>query len=229
MQYLWITIKPLWVLDVPRQFMAKSSILQDRALKSSEPRKRDSSPKGKTSNNIAKQSKTMTGEMLSWPWEYQTQESVKWFILFLWSNEHVVIHWCLLLKSSRRISEQSIDWNLWCSSLNAWDMKAPLRRGWNWDWTSHIAVQSFSCSSVGRGGRSWILSGAKRWEHLSWGDTSLVQVRTPAWSDEWSRPVIAWDMLHKDLEIWQNGSACNGWKQMSHCQEGLEIRHFQSN
>lgn len=151
MQYFWITIKPLWVWHVPRQSMAKSSILQGRALKSSEPRKRGSSLRGKTSSNTVKLSKTMADEMLPWPWEYQTQESVKLFILFLWSNEHVVIHCSLLLKWWRRISEQSIAWNLWCSPLNAWDMKRRFRREWNWDWTFHIAVQSFSCSSVRRG------------------------------------------------------------------------------
>lgn len=111
MQYFWITIKPLWELDVPRQSMGKRSIFQGRALKSSEPRKRGSSPRGKAFSDILKHSKIMAAEMLSWPWEYQTQGSVKLFILFLWPNEYVVFHCSLLLKSSRRITEQSIAWN----------------------------------------------------------------------------------------------------------------------
>lgn len=212
--------------------MAKSSILQGRALRSYEPRKRCSSPRGKTSSNIVKQSKTTAGEMLSWPWEYQTQESVKLFILFLWSNEHVVIHCSLLLTSSRRIWEEVISSNLWCSPLNTWDMKRPFKRGWNWAWTSHIAVQGFSCSSVGRGAWSWLLSEAKRSKHFYWvwyfisGTTKNSSKNNCLNKQEkqTSTGLICWD-----LELWQNGSTCSGWKQMSKCQEGLEIRHFQSN
>lgn len=146
--------------------------------------------------DIVMQPRTTAGEMLPWPWEHSAQESVKSFIFSLWPNEHVVIHCSLLFKSSKRISEYSISWDLWFTSKCIRHVKAFQKRMELSLILSYCWSELFLQFSGKRSMEVNMVWGKKVGAFLLWPYFISSATNTPTRSDERSRPVLDWDMLY---------------------------------